>query len=637
MISRQTIGYKHGMSASLKYRKPPKRAIVLAAGLGTRLESLTSGRPKALVSFAGEPLLFRSLRMLASWGVAEILVNAHAHADQVISACRDFRQEGLRIQLSFEPEILGTGGALRRAAWFLDSDPFWLLNADVVAAVEPDALLKSLRINDLAVLWVVPDQGPKTVQWDKGKITDFRSPTPGAIGTATFSGLHLCRPELLQFLPVEERFGSVIDAYERAMKAGWEVAGVDVPDSFWADVGTPEQLLDAHLRRASEQGRPEARNGWIHPDVQQHARARVTESVLMSGVRLTSGARVSRAVVAPGTVISGRVERLAAPLADVCTTIERKALAQQGLDSPSSSAECLSPRGSARSFFRIQRGRKSLMLVRYDPARTENRDYARQARALHGAGVPVFKTWHHDEQHCFLIAEDLGRNDLLEAGRCASPPRRRSLYSEALELMLCFHRGAGPLARQGRIPLQAPFNEQGFKEEQQLFYTSYFKERFSDKQWRALRPEMRRIRRYLAGLPRVPVHRDFQSTNILLHRGCLRLIDFQGMRMGPAVHDAAAFLTDPYANLSWSEVEDLWLRFRRLYPAESGTDRDFWIAGVQRLLQALGAYGRLSRLPGCAYFQGYIPVTLRRLGYCIQRVSDLPQLFAWVEKATTLR
>ncbi|HPA77990.1 MAG TPA: NTP transferase domain-containing protein, partial [Kiritimatiellia bacterium] len=100
-------------------QKIPRRAVVLAAGFGTRLLPLTRIRPKALLPLGGRPMLEHSLRLLASWGVDDVLVNCHWLADQVVDFLRGVRLPGMKISISHEPEILGTGGVLRRAEWFL--------------------------------------------------------------------------------------------------------------------------------------------------------------------------------------------------------------------------------------------------------------------------------------------------------------------------------------------------------------------------------------------------------------------------------------------------------------------------------------------------------------------------------------
>ena len=112
-----------------------RKAIVLAAGFGTRLRPLTLSRPKPLLPVMGEPMLARILDMLVSWGVEDITVNAHYLADQIEDFVKEYQGDaakGVKISVSREDEILGTGGALRPLKSWIGDEPFWLVNGDIV-------------------------------------------------------------------------------------------------------------------------------------------------------------------------------------------------------------------------------------------------------------------------------------------------------------------------------------------------------------------------------------------------------------------------------------------------------------------------------------------------------------------------
>ena len=124
--------------------RAPRKAFILAAGLGTRLRPLTLDTPKPMLPLWARPMLDRILDRLASWGVRDVLLNLHHAPGPILRylATQPFPQ--LRISAVFEPDILGTGGALRNASWFIDQ-PFWLLNADVVADLDPAPLLRAWK------------------------------------------------------------------------------------------------------------------------------------------------------------------------------------------------------------------------------------------------------------------------------------------------------------------------------------------------------------------------------------------------------------------------------------------------------------------------------------------------------------
>ncbi|HEX9119460.1 MAG TPA: sugar phosphate nucleotidyltransferase, partial [Terriglobales bacterium] len=118
------------------------KAMVLAAGLGTRLRPLTDSRPKALVEIAGRTLLEITLSRLRSFGIREVIVNAHHFADMIVAYLEANENFGMRVQVSREEALLDTGGGLKKAAWFFQEnsdpsdEPFLLHNVDVISTID---------------------------------------------------------------------------------------------------------------------------------------------------------------------------------------------------------------------------------------------------------------------------------------------------------------------------------------------------------------------------------------------------------------------------------------------------------------------------------------------------------------------
>ncbi len=585
----------------------PTRAVVLAAGYGTRLLPLTRNLPKALVPLWGVPMLEHVLRLLRDWGVQDVLINCHAHADQIVEATRRLNHLGLRLNLSYEPVILGTGGVLRQASWFLGKDPFWMINADVAADLDPTPLLNP---KSLASLWMHPGIGPRTVALKRGFVTNFASPNPGSKGTATFCGLHLVSPKILKYIP--EGFSSIVTAYQHAMKDGHRIRGVIVPGATWADIGTPEQYLDAHatapggrvppgvLRKTKGGARPpgalqsSSNNplsgdpfAAIDPSATVHKHARVEDAVIWPNAHLGPRAVARRVIVGPNTRLNHQAERIVLPAVDALDEPELRALETLDWDPIKVTAECLSPRsGSARSFVRLHRRRKSMMLVRYDPAREENTLYASHARHLrqHGVNVPAVLCDRPKDQ--FTIFEDAGRDSLLDLVKNAAPKAIVKRYRTVLDQVHKLHH----TPTRG-IQLMEPFSPALYHWEHNLFA-----EHCLNNETPALRAavlkDLRKASRELHRLPKVLLHRDLQSSNIHFMRGEPVLIDFQGMRLGPAAYDLASLLCDPYVALPLS------IQLELLSHCPTTATDAFWWAAIQRLAQALGAYGRLSALPG---------------------------------------
>ncbi len=602
----------------------PAKAFILAAGYGTRMRPLSRDLPKPLMPVWGRPALERILRMLKGWGVRDVVVNIHHEAGAILNFAARNPVPGIRVNLSHEPDILGTGGALRRAEWFLGGGPFWLINADIVARLNPDPLLRAFRARRcLAALWLHPTLGPRTVEMSNGWIGRFQSSHPGADGTYTFCGLHLVSPDVLDFLP-ESGFAGIIPAYERAMKRGRRIAGVCVPGSFWADIGTPEQYLEAHRRLAPSRGAFAA----IGQGVVRERNIRIRDSVVWDGAILRAGAVVENAVVGRGAEVVGRVSHVVMRAARGLEACEAGALGKLGWCVEDSTLQLLGPRGSARSFARIRSGSRSVILMRYSPERLENLLYTGHARFLARLGLRVPAVLLDWPAERLALIEDLGDESLLERIRGASAGEIEALYRKVLDGVLVFHRDGLRAARRQRLALMKPQSAALYRWERDFFAQHYLQNhlRLAPQRVRAIRRELARVSRRLAGVPDVLIHRDLQSSNILWTKGGPAFIDFQGMRPAAAAYDLASLLCDPYAGLPAALQERLLDCYARRCPADWDVKEAFWFAAVQRLIQALGAYARLSALPGLKHFERNIPPALSMLRRAADKIGGLPEL-----------
>lgn len=265
--------------------------------------------------------------------------------------------------------------------------------------------------------------------------------------------------------------------------------------------------------------------------------------------------------------------------------------------------------GSDRRFWRGGGAALGLVAVHYGTEKAENARYADCAAFLRARGVSVPRVLGHDADRRFLLFEDAGSEDLW-ARRTEPWPERRELYRRALGEAAVMH--ACDLAEaEAAGVLQAPFDEALYAWEQDYFFEHFLG---GDEAVRGDIPLADEARR-LASLPRVLLHRDFQSQNIMLHGGEVALIDFQGMRAGLAGYDVASLLYDPYVPMAEDERAEL----SRDYAEMAGRDNlSAWEAEVracarQRLMQALGAYGFLGRVKGRTHFLEHIPVAAGRL------------------------
>jgi NDP-sugar pyrophosphorylase family protein/aminoglycoside/choline kinase family phosphotransferase len=614
----------------------PQKAVVLAAGLGKRLRPLTWVAPKPLVPLWGDPLIVRIVAMLERWGVREILVNLHWRPDQ-IRACLEARPGSARIRFFPEREILGTGGALRAMQAELQDAPFWIVNADIVASVDPSPFAAALARHDrhVAAAWLEPRKGPRTVETARShRITNYRSAHAGALGTATFCGLQLVSPKVFDFLPARP-VSTLIDVYECAAAAGWYVAGVRVPGSYWDDAGTVESYLRIHadVRRRALRGQSGGELYNPACDVRREARSgsflclpgggavRARRSVIWSGARVDPRASLADVVVAGGAAAGGLWRRTALIPATAAPEPELpQALERLGWPVADTALAFLGERGSNRTFWRAGCGRRRAILVRYSLERPENTRYAGHARLLADAGVPVPRVLLDLPDARLLALEDWGDTSIeqLLQRRSADPD---ALYEPVLAAAARLHTTASDLAVQRGLEMEPAFDAALYRWEHDLFRNHLLGKRYGLEEFPAgVADELAQAAARLLAAPRVVVHRDFQSSNVLVRRGRIALIDFQGMRLGPAAYDLASLLCDPYVQLAPAVRRRLLARYAALCPAQGAAVETLFAWGaVQRLVQALGAFGRLAGL-GHARFAGFIApaaVTLEEMaGSC---------------------
>jgi len=237
------------------------KAMVLAAGLGTRLRPLTDDRPKALVTVGGHTLLEIVLRRLRAFGVSEVIVNAHHHAEMIVEFLAANDNLGMRIEVSREEELLDTGGGLKRAAhFFLDSsggaeEPFLVHNVDVISGVDLARMVELQTEREaLATLAVQERVTSRSLLFDEhGQLCGRRAGQSGNsemvcaaqhAKALAFSGIHVVSPKIFAKMDEQGAF-SIIDAYLRLAAAGEKIVAYRADESYWRDLGRAESLAQA--------------------------------------------------------------------------------------------------------------------------------------------------------------------------------------------------------------------------------------------------------------------------------------------------------------------------------------------------------------------------------------------------------
>lgn len=243
------------------------KAMILAAGLGTRLRPLTDDRPKALVEVAGRTLLEITLARLRDFGIREVIVNVHHFADMVVDYLKKNDNFGMRIEVSREDVLLDTGGGLKKAAWFLLEDanrphdssggeePFLLHNVDVISTIDLRRMVQSHKEHQaLATLAVQDRETSRYLLFDdqlqlcgrrvtSGEKDEIARPSRQVTALA-FSGIHVISPRLLTMM-TEEGVFSIITSYLRLAGSGEQILAFRADEYYWLDLGKPENVTKA--------------------------------------------------------------------------------------------------------------------------------------------------------------------------------------------------------------------------------------------------------------------------------------------------------------------------------------------------------------------------------------------------------
>ena len=514
-----------------------RKAIVLAAGHGTRLRPFTCATPKPLMPVWGEPMLGRIVAMLRSWGVDDIAFNTHCLHEQVKAWADGYRRgaaaagDKVKVKVSYEPEILGTGGVLNPLREWIAGEPFYLVNGDIVVENAPNPLDKVRNFDSAAVMGValVSESGPRTIEVEpeSGFVTNWRSQDAGCDGTYTYCGITVLKPEILDFVK-PDGFSSIVSAYEDAMMHGRFVKALKSREMLWTDAGTIPSYID------------------LNRDGDDNA--------------FTDIPQVKAALEASG--------------------------------SKPDSVEFIGARGSERVFFRCDKG----VIILYDDGnRDENGLYAGHARFLKSRGVPVPEVLADLPSIKALVLEDAGGEKKMSIDD----------YAKVVEELVRFN-ALGDDPELDKLNLLPGFDDETWEWERGLFRKYCLGSRFRREMPKDVEAELEKVAEILEKEPKALVHRDFQSTNVLWKNGKPRFIDFQGMRLGPAAYDLASLVYDPYVTFT----DDGRRALVALYAKKCGRaeiEKVLPFAAVQRLVQCLGAYGRLASVGQPQFCQWVLP------------------------------
>jgi NDP-sugar pyrophosphorylase family protein/tRNA A-37 threonylcarbamoyl transferase component Bud32 len=537
------------------------KAIILSAGLGTRLLPHTGQIPKPLFSLSGKPVLEILIKRLIQAGCHSLMINTH-HLYEQIKAFLSAKHFSIPVEICHETDILGTGGAVKNVENFWDDAPFLVINSDIVTDIDFKTVYE-FHLNHCfpATLALTDCEQLNSVSCDsQGFITDFYLPKDSTLYPRkkpyTFTGIQVVNREILDFIP-KGTFYSIIDAYINLMKSGRKIKAFFATQSYWKDIGTPERYREAVL-------------DWMIPEAFLKAFSKHSEN--STSMTRLQGDGSDRSWF---RLESGNHSLI---------------LADHGIYSGQKP-------GEADAFVNI-------------------------GRHLYSRGVPVPRIFHEDTFSGFVFMQDLGDINLQNMVVKEKDINVINRLYEKVITSLCrmWLEGAGGFNPSWTFQTACYDKNLILKRECRYFVDAFLNGYLNlNIEFEDLAPDFyhlaERIQAYsLQGF----MHRDFQSRNIMVNGSDIYFIDFQGGRLGPIQYDLASLLIDPYTALSEPLQRHL-LKFaikhlKTLKPfSTEHFQRGFHYCAISRNLQILGAFGFLSRVKKKIGFEKYIPQAITTL------------------------
>jgi aminoglycoside/choline kinase family phosphotransferase/choline kinase len=536
------------------------KALILAAGLGTRLRPYTDHTPKPLFTVSGKTLLEIAITKLIDAGCSAVIINTHHLHDQ-IEAFVAHQTYAIPVRTRYEPHILGTGGAIKNVRDFWTDKPFMVVNADIVSTIDFKSVYEfHCQHSYPATLVLTDDAEFNSVTCDgAGFVTGFAHSPSQANRPApaqTFTGIQVLNPSVLDFIS-EAMPASSIDAYNRMIAEGKKIRAYVDKNAYWKDIGSPERY-----------------------------RAAVFE-----------------------TMVTGVYQRF-------FSESGLKTPRQQHLKGDGSDRQWYRLNVNQKSIILADHGMKGKKGVDAADA------FCNIGRHLFNQGLPVPRIYDGDTLSGYVLIEDLGNHDLQTAVQEAKNSEHIiRLYRLAIDLLIRIaQRGADQFDPAWCYQTPAYSKSMILEAECRYFVDAFlntylglnqsydeFKNEFEFLAENALQHAVQGL-----------MHRDFQSRNIMIKNSNLYAIDFQGARMGPLQYDLASLLIDPYVDLPPDMQTQL-----LAYCLEQLTDQMNVAAAefrhcyryccLTRNLQMLGAFGFLTCVKQKPHFKKYIPTAVRTL------------------------
>ncbi|ABW67796.1 sugar phosphate nucleotidyltransferase [Desulfosudis oleivorans] len=534
------------------------RALVLAAGFGKRLLPYTRLTPKPLFTIDNRPLLEIVLTRLADAGCRGAIVNTH-HLHEKIESFLWRQGYPMPVQTRYEPEILGTGGAIANCADFLNSGPFLVINSDIYTDIDPADVLRFHHGHDAPVTLVLHDFPRFNRVWvdEKDRITGFgenRKAEAAGIRQLAFTGIHVIDPRIFEFLPPAGAFSNIIEVYDRMISEGVPLQAMTVSGHTWHDIGTPGDYRQTAFERTVE-------------TAQIRAFGKATPVRLQEIAPDGSDARWARLVSDSGSLVA------------------------------------------------CDRG------IRAVEGTGETQAYEAIGRHFYDKGVHVPKIHNADPFAGLVVMEDLGPTSLQDLVlRAHTEESTVGLYLPVIRNLITLA-VKGAQGFDPAWTCQTPeYDKTLVLEKECRYFTQAFVSGYLGLEgfYKRLYDEFEIVvDKTLTFGFKLIIHRDMQSRNIMIKDKNPFFIDFQGARIGPVQYDLASLLIDPYVALPQPVQERLVHEYMDRFEEYQAFDPANFLKGyacckVTRNLQMLGAFGFLTQ-KGKKQFARYIPTAAASL------------------------
>lgn len=299
-----------------------KKAFLLGAGLGTRLQPLTNTVPKPLVPVFHRPMATHALDHLLAAGIEEVAVNTHHLHEEWASTFPEGSYRGIQLHFFHEQELLETGGGIKNIASFIGTDPILVYNGDILTNLPIDKLIAAHHSSHNAATLAVRSEGPaQHLAVAENQVTDIHNKLGVANGTHQFTGIYCIDASILELVPPQEKV-SIIPAFLELASQG-KLGAFLADEGHWLDLGTREAYLATHgigeelvtghdVPRIHESARVDATatitNSWVGPRCRVGSHAVLTDTILWPNTSVDPDASLTNCIVHSSTTVVGAHE-----------------------------------------------------------------------------------------------------------------------------------------------------------------------------------------------------------------------------------------------------------------------------------------------------------------------------------------